>query len=39
MEIIRSTPIAVTVSRGSYFDLGGEQGLAEASRHVVVDKQ
>ncbi|GCD96007.1 sugar phosphate nucleotidyltransferase [Embleya hyalina] len=39
VEIMRSTPIAVTVSLGSYFDLGNEQGLAEASRHVVVDNR
>lgn len=39
LEVVRSTPIAVTVSRGDYFDLGSEQGLAEASQHVVVDRQ
>ncbi|OPC77030.1 hypothetical protein B4N89_41380 [Embleya scabrispora] len=39
VEILGSTPISVTVGRGSYFDLGNEQGLAEASRHVVVGRQ
>lgn len=35
LEVVRSRRIAVTVSRGSYYDLGSEQGLAEATRSVV----
>ncbi|MET7934659.1 sugar phosphate nucleotidyltransferase [Streptomyces sp. NPDC005322] len=37
LEVVRSQPVAVTVSRGSYYDLGSAQGLAEASQHIVGD--
>ncbi|WUS98902.1 sugar phosphate nucleotidyltransferase [Streptomyces sp. NBC_00708] len=37
LDVVHSQSVAVTLSRGSYYDLGSEQGLAEATQHVVGD--
>lgn len=35
LSVLRSQAVAVSVSRGSYYDLGSEQGLAKATQRVV----
>ncbi|MEU0076146.1 sugar phosphate nucleotidyltransferase [Streptomyces sp. NPDC006332] len=39
LSVLRSQPVAVSVSSGSYYDLGSERGLAEAAQRIVGDEQ